>query len=217
MQNGYAVLRAEFPQTLTDALVADAQRHEFRLWSPGKGGAFALAALDEPGAPREAAAWLSRAAADHGFAGFTPNEVSYQRYTAGGNGIPPHRDQRYYAACIGIITLRGSATFAVHGSRDRDDVVDEWTTGPGEVILLRGWSPDPDSDPRPYHRIDPPTSGERLMFQARRNLAAPPPSPWAEHLTQEEAQQASRLVGATPVLRSATGGSGPAADDPPRR
>jgi hypothetical protein len=202
VETGYVVLRTGFPAALADALVADAQRYEFRRWSPRRGGALALAAMDEPGEAREAAAWLSRAAADHGLGAFDPNEVSYQHYTAGGNGLPPHRDQRYYATCIAIVTLRGSATFAVHGSRDRDDVVDEWTTGPGEVILLRGWSPHPEIDPRPYHRIDPPVSGERLMFQARQNLVAPPRSPWADHLTGEELQQASSLVEAVPVLRS---------------
>ncbi|WP_214403225.1 hypothetical protein [Pseudonocardia lacus] len=203
MQNGYAVLRTGFPTALADALVADAQRYEFRLWSQRKGGALALAARDEPGATRDAAAWLARAAAEHGLPGFAPNEVSYQRYTAGGNGLPPHRDQRYYATCIAIVTLRGSATFAVHASRDPDDVVDQWTTVPGEVILLRGWTPDPDTDPRPYHRIDPPVSGERLMFQARQNIAGPPRSPWLEHLTTEELRQAARLVESQPYLRPA--------------
>jgi hypothetical protein len=205
VEKGYAVLRTGFPTALADALVADARRYEFHLWSPRKGGALGLAAMHEPGATQDAAAWLSRAAADHGLDAFHPNEVSYQRYTAGGNGLPPHRDQRYYATCIAIVTLRGSATFAVHGSRDPDDVVDEWTTGPGEVILLRGWSPEDGHDPRPFHRVDPPVSGERLMFQARHNLVAPPPSPWAEHLTAEELQQASRLVGLAATLRSGDG------------
>jgi hypothetical protein len=192
--DGYVVLETGFPAAIADALVADACRYEFRLWSPRRGGAFAMAALDEAGATGAAAAWLSRAAATEGLDGFVPNEVSYQRYTAGGNGLRPHRDQRYYGTCIAIVTLRGSATFAVHGSLDLDDVVAEWTTGPGEVILLRGWRPGPGDDPRPFHRVDPPVSGERLMFQARHNLAAAPHSPWVDHLTDTEIEQAARLA-----------------------
>ena len=207
--NGYAVLTTGFPADLADALVADAQRYEFRHWSPRRGGALAMATLDQPGAPRTAAAWLARAAAANGLPGFAPNEVSYQRYTAGGNGIPPHRDQRYYGTCIGIITLRGSALFAVHASRDPDDVVAEWTTRPGEVILLRGWQPGPGDDPRPYHRIDPPTSGERLMFQARHNIAAAPRSPWVDHLTEVEIEQATRLARMVPAPARSDGGHGP--------
>jgi hypothetical protein len=195
----HAVLATAFPTALGDALVADARRRAFRLWSPRRGGALAMAAPDDP-APRAAAAWLARAADEAGFGPFTPNEVSYQRYTASGNGLAPHQDQRYYGTCIAIVTLRGSATFAVHGSRDRADVLAEWTTGPGEVILLRGWSPGPD-DPRPYHRIDPPVSGERLMFQARANLAATPGAPWAEHLTEAELEQAARLAARVPPAR----------------
>jgi hypothetical protein len=187
---GHAVLSTAFPAALTDALVADAQRHPFRLWSPRKGGALAMAAADDP-APRAAIGWLSRAADDAGFGPFVPNEVSYQRYTATGNGLPPHRDQRYYATCIAIVTLRGSATFAVHGSRER-----------GDVVLLRGWSPG-DDDPRPYHRVDPPATGERLMFQARHNLVAEPESPWAAHLTGVEIEQAARLARRVPPAQDA--------------
>jgi hypothetical protein len=198
---GHAVLATGFPAALGDALVADARRHAFRLWSPRKGGALAMAAPDDP-APRSAIGWLSQAADDAGFGPFVPNEVSYQRYTATGNGLPPHRDQRYYATCIAIVTLRGSATFGVHGSRERDDVIAEWTTGPGQVVLLRGWSPG-DDDPRPYHRIDPPPAGERLMFQARHNLVAEPGSPWAEHLTEVEIEQAARLARRVPPAQHA--------------
>jgi hypothetical protein len=197
----HAVLPTAFPAALADALVADARRHAFRLWSPRKGGALAMAALDDP-APRDAIAWLAHAADGAGFGPFVPNEVSYQRYTATGNGLPPHRDQRYYATCIAIVTLRGTATFGVHGSRERTDVVAEWTTGPGQVILLRGWSPG-DTDPRPYHRIDPPAAGERLMFQARLNLVAEPASPWAEHLTEVEVEQAARLARRVPPAQGA--------------
>ncbi len=127
--------------------------------------------------------------------------MSYQRYPATGNGLPPHRDQRYYATCIAIVTLRGRARFGVHGSRDRGDVITGWTTSPGQVILLRGWSPG-DDDPRPYHRIDPPATSERLMFQARHNLVATPASPWAQHLTEEEVEQAAGLARRIPPAQA---------------
>jgi hypothetical protein len=197
----HLVLATDFPAALADALVADAERRAFRLWSPHKGGALAMAAPDDP-APRDAAGWLSRAADDAGFGPFVPNEVSYQRYPATGNGLAPHRDQRYYATCIAIVTLRGRARFGVHGSRERADLVAEWTTGPGQVILLRGWSPGGD-DPRPYHRIDPPAEGERLMFQVRHNLVAAPASPWAEHLTEAEVEQAAGLARRVPPAQGA--------------
>lgn len=102
------------------------------------------------------AGWLAEAAHREGLGHFTPNEASYQRYVPGGNGLPPHRDQRYYAFWIAIVTLTGATTFAIHASRALDDVVTLWTTQPDQVILLRGWRPDIGTDPRPYHRVDPP-------------------------------------------------------------
>jgi len=65
-----------------------------------------MASLDDDAA-RRTAAWLTAAAHRVGVEGLAPNEASYQRYQPGGNGLPPHRDQRYYAFCIAIVTLQG--------------------------------------------------------------------------------------------------------------
>jgi hypothetical protein len=98
-------------------------------------------------------------------------------------------------ACIAIVTLHGRARFAVHAGPGREEVVDEWVTGAGEVILLRGWAPTCDADPRPYHRVDAPDTGPRLMFQLRHNLAANmPPSAWLSGLTAAEINQATSLA-----------------------
>lgn len=133
------------------------------------------------------------------------NEASYQRYFPEGNGLPPHRDQRYYGFCIAIVTLQGAARFAIHASRETDDVIAQWTTCPGEVILLRGWQSRTDSDPR----VDPPADGPRLMFQIRHNLAATtPPSPLLSTLCAAEIDQATQQAGLPPA---------PLTPQPPRK
>ncbi|MGH3910322.1 MAG: hypothetical protein ACRDRM_05780, partial [Pseudonocardiaceae bacterium] len=124
MHDGYAVMQGRFPEHLREALVADAGRYRFTAPHPRAGGAFAMATLDEEeGAARRAATWLADAAQRAGLTGFTPNEASYQRYLPEGNGLPPHRDQRYYGFCIAIVTLQGAARFAIHASRETDDVI----------------------------------------------------------------------------------------------
>ncbi|GAA1177658.1 hypothetical protein [Pseudonocardia alaniniphila] len=196
MCDGYILLATSFPMGLSNALIADAEQHIFTPPHPRAGGAFAMASLnDQHAAPHRAAAWLAEAAQREGIHDFVPNEASYQRYLPDGNGLPPHRDQRYYASCIAIVTLQGVATFAIHASRAYEDVVTQWTTQPGQVILLRGWQADNSRDPRPYHRIDPPFGEPRLMFQVRHNLAAAtPPSPLLDTLTKTEVDQAIHLA-----------------------
>jgi hypothetical protein len=204
-QDGYFVLRDEFPQHLLEALREDAYRYSFESADPRSGDSFVMGSLaNAKGAPRLAAAWLagmigkqvsgqSRNPVD-----FAPNEASYQRYVVGGRGLPPHRDQRYYISCIAIVTLVGEATFGIHGTRRRSDVVDEWVTSPGEVVLLRGWRPARRSDCRPYHRVDAPSTGHRLMFQLRQNIAGNASTfPLLTELTAVEVEQARQLA-ATP-------------------
>lgn len=204
MRDGYIALPDRFPANLRDALIADAGQYVFTAPHPRAGGAFAMASLDDKSAAvHHAAVWLAGAAHREGLANFTPNEASYQRYVPGGNGLPPHRDQRYYASCIAIVTLQGAATFAIHATRAVDDVVTQWTTKVGDVILLRGWQPHADTDPRPYHRVDPPMDEPRLMFQIRHNLAAnTSPSPLLNQLSKTEIDQATHLAALSTATRT---------------
>ncbi|BDD83492.1 hypothetical protein TPB0596_32550 [Tsukamurella pulmonis] len=194
-QRGYAVLHGAFPPGLCDELTADASRYVITPPNRRAGGAFAMTSLTRAGAPARAAAWITDLTARVGLTEpFAPNEASYQRYEPNGNGLPPHRDQRYYATCIAIVTLTGSARFAIHAGPGSDDIIDQWTTSARDVILLRGWTPASNADPRPYHRIDPPGASPRLMFQVRHNLAASGRPDWATGLTDAEANQARNLA-----------------------
>ncbi|HEY8544623.1 MAG TPA: hypothetical protein VIL36_06235 [Acidimicrobiales bacterium] len=177
MAAGRPVLGELVPAVLRRRLVDHAARYRFTPPDPRGGGAFAMASLTgtDSAVFGELLAWLApRAGGLPGWSSFVPNEVSYQRYEAGGRGLPPHRDQRYYLHAIVIVTLTGEARFALLGSADPGDVVDGWTTRPGEVIALAGWSPHGDADPRPYHQVDAPDHGHRLMLQLRQNAAATP-------------------------------------------
>lgn len=202
--HGHLVLPDRLPESLTAGLAADAARYGFTPPHPRAGGAFAKASLRAGSAPAAAAAWIAARAEENGL-GFVPNEASYQRYEATGRGLPPHRDQRYYTGSIAIVTVDGSATFAAHRSRDLDDVEEQWSTTPGQVILLRGWSPGRETDPRPYHRVDPPTLGSRLMFQLRHLVSDG--EPWPAELTATEAEQARSLAD-TPESPRIAGGAG---------
>ncbi|MBP1161590.1 MULTISPECIES: hypothetical protein [Rhodococcus] len=203
-RDGFCVMRSELPEDLRAALIADADRHTFTTPHAHVGGAFAMTSLEhQDRAPSRASGWIGDAASAVGLGPFAPNEASYQRYLPGGNGIPPHRDQRYYASYIAIVTLQGTATFAIHASRNHRDVIEQWTTHPGEVIFLRGWQPGQPHDPRPYHRIDPPDDVPRLMFQLRHNLAAStPPSPLLAELTDTEVLQSAELAATRPAQRT---------------
>jgi hypothetical protein len=198
-RNGYTILREPFPADLHAALIADAEQRIFTPPHPRAGGAFAMAPLESSGATGLTARWLIDSLLGVGLRILAPNEASYQRYQPGGNGLPPHRDQRYYASCIAIITLQGAATSAIHASRMHGDVTAEWNTHPGQVILLQGWQPQGPDDPRPYHRVDPPADAPRLIFQLRHNLAASvPPSSLLSTLTATEIEQAIGLAAAIP-------------------
>ena len=198
-EDGYVVLPDRLPTHLLEALRGDAYRYSFAPPNPRGGGAFAMASLaNERGGPSAAARWLKSAATNCGIKAWVPNEVSYQRYIPGGLGLPPHRDQRYYLFCIAIVTLEGSATFGIHSNAHPAAVIDEWVTSPSEVILLRGWDPYGDLDARPYHRVDAPTAGQRVMFQVPQNLAGDTSMPsMLTSLTAVAAEQ-SKSFAATP-------------------
>jgi hypothetical protein len=185
LPDGYVRLDNSLPELLVTSLVNDADRYE--LLPPGSngGGHFAMGSMDDS-APKEFAQWV-RTVCD--VAAFVPNEVTYQRYDKH-QRLHVHRDQRFYAQCIVIATLRGTATFAVHDPEATHQTRAEWTTNPRDVILLQGWTAPPVVDPRPFHRVDAPSTADRLMVQLRMNLLESARSDDVRFLTPAEMDQA---------------------------
>ncbi len=95
------------------------------------------------------------------------NEATWGRYPAGVGGISAHRDPSAYGGVIAVFTLWGRATFRV---LDGEQTVAKWETGPGQLVLLRGWGwPRPDST-CPTHEALPPPVGDRGIMTFRYNL-----------------------------------------------
>lgn len=96
---------------------------------------------------------------------FMPNEAKYQWYEAADDGISAHRDQGFYRGVIVVLTLSGRASFTIHNLAT-EDIVEEWTTEPGEVCVLAGAGLGP-RDRRPMHRVGPPIGSPRLSLTLR--------------------------------------------------
>ena len=102
-----------------------------------------------------------------GLATWTPNEVGIAHYVAGSIGITPHMDGKWYRRLVIVATVYGRAPFAICGSRDPDDVVERWTAGPGDLVLMRGPGLAGRRDGRPFHLVHGPSRGERLSLGIR--------------------------------------------------
>jgi hypothetical protein len=88
------------------------------------------------------------------------NEITWQRHEPDVIGIGPHRDQSHYRGAIVIVTLQGSARFAILGDRSIDSVIEAWQTEPGDMVILR-------ADGCPWHTVDAPVAGERITLTLR--------------------------------------------------
>jgi alkylated DNA repair dioxygenase AlkB len=101
------------------------------------------------------------------------NEATWQRHAEGVGRISAHRDQSFYVGVIAILTLLGSAPFAILGGREPRVVIEEWNTAPGDVVLLRGtgWG-DPDAR-CPWHDVGRPTTSQRITLTLRHNSRGP--------------------------------------------
>jgi hypothetical protein len=111
----------------------------------------------------------NRAANDRGLPGIPPfNEVTWTRYPLGMGRITRHRDRSAYRGIVAVATLLGAATFRVYA---HGDVIAEYETAPGHLVLLRGtgW-PDLEA-PRPSHEVDPPVGRERMIMTLRSNAS----------------------------------------------
>jgi hypothetical protein len=109
-----------------------------------------------------------------GLATWRPNEVGIAHYVPGSVGITPHLDGKWYRRLVAVVTIYGRARFAICGSRNVDDVVDEWTATPGDLVLMRGPGLGGGRDGRPFHLVEGPTRGERLSIGIRMSVGAPP-------------------------------------------
>ena len=96
------------------------------------------------------------------------NEATWQRYEPDYGHIDPHRDQTYYRGMILIVTLSGEAEFTVLETRDPPVTLDRWTTGGGDIVLLRGADLGAPGARCPLHRVGAPAS-DRLTMTLRCN------------------------------------------------
>jgi hypothetical protein len=94
----------------------------------------------------------------HGLPEWLPNEVAIQRYQPGSLGITPHRDQRRFAQLVAVVTIAGSAPFALCRNRSGDPI-QMWQVNEGSLVLLRGPGLAGDPDGRPMHLVGGPTGG----------------------------------------------------------
>ena len=85
----------------------------------------------------------------------------------GSIGITPHMDGKWFRRLVVVVTVYGRAAFAICGSRDPDDVVERWISGPGDLVLMRGPGLAGNLDGRPFHLVHGPLEGERLSLGIR--------------------------------------------------
>lgn len=102
-----------------------------------------------------------------GLASWAPNEVGVTHYVPGSIGITPHKDGKWHRRMVVVVTVYGRAPFAICGSRDPEDVVERWTSEPGDLVLMRGPGLAGARDGRPFHLVGGPRRGERLSIGIR--------------------------------------------------
>jgi hypothetical protein len=108
-----------------------------------------------------------------GLATWRPNEVGIAHYVPGSIGITPHLDGKWYRRLVSVATVYGRAGFAICGSRDPSDVVDRWTSVPGDLVLMRGPGLGGARNGRPFHLVQGPRRGERLSLGIRMAVGGP--------------------------------------------
>jgi hypothetical protein len=108
-----------------------------------------------------------------GLATWSPNEVGIAHYVPGSIGITPHMDGKWYRRLVAVLTVYGRAPFTICGSRDPTDVLERWSAGPGDLVLMRGPGLAGHRDGRPFHLVEGPRRGERLSIGIRMSVRAP--------------------------------------------
>jgi hypothetical protein len=108
-----------------------------------------------------------------GLATWRPNEIGIAHYVPGSIGITPHLDGKWYRRLIAVATVYGRARFAICRTRDPADVLEAWTSAPGDLVLMRGPGLADVLDGRPFHLVEGPRRGERLSLGIRMAVGGP--------------------------------------------
>lgn len=123
------------------------------------------------------AALVSRVQQAGGVVDWQPNEVFVRRYASVSTGMPPHRDGVRFRHLVMTLTATGRARFSVY--RDRGVRAQVCDLSPGDLLLLRGASPDGCGPERPRHAVTGPTLGPRWSVAFRQNSEGPgSPATW---------------------------------------
>ena len=111
---------------------------------------------------------------------FSINEAGVVLYRPGSIGITSHLDGKRHRRLVIVLTLYGTAEFAL--CRDRSGtVVRSFEPEPGSMTLLHGPGLAGGRDGRPFHRVGTPKAGRRLAIGLR--MAVPPGRPAPSQVT----------------------------------
>jgi hypothetical protein len=109
-------------------------------------------------------------AAIRGLRTWRPNEAGAVRYRPGAMGISAHMDGKWYRRLVAVVTVRGTAPFSVHSTRDASAAA-TWTAEAGGITLMRAPGLAGVRDGRPFHSIPGPKSGTRVSLAIRMAVA----------------------------------------------
>ncbi|HEY1330927.1 MAG TPA: hypothetical protein VGH10_05565 [Actinomycetota bacterium] len=101
-----------------------------------------------------------------GLASWRVTEVGIAHYRPGSIGITPHMDGKGYRALVAVVTLHGTAPFAICSDRE-GTVIEGWDARPGDLTLMRGPGLGGVADGRPLHMAGTPPRGERTSIGLR--------------------------------------------------
>jgi hypothetical protein len=105
-------------------------------------------------------------AAVRGLRTWRPNEAGAVRYRPGASGISAHMDGKWYRRLVVVVTVRGTAPFSVHETREGPPV-DMWIASAGGMTLMRAPGLAGLRDGRPFHSIPGPRDGTRISLALR--------------------------------------------------
>jgi hypothetical protein len=105
-------------------------------------------------------------AAIRGLRTWRPNEAGAVRSRPGAAGISAHMDGRWYRRLVVVVTVRGTAPFSVHETREGPAVA-TWTANAGGMTLMRAPGLAGVRDGRPFHSIPGPKDGTRVSLALR--------------------------------------------------